>query len=151
MSDLDLELNLPGSSDSQIELLLEMENKCFGSNAWNYKNLQSHFQFHSSAILLENQIRLAYLLFTETEDEVEILRIAVLPEYRRRNLGSFLLNFLFSKNKRILLEVHNKNIDAIKFYESNHFKKIHTRNHYYENNESAYIYEYQAGIFHQES
>lgn len=67
--------------------------------------------------------------------EGDIMRVAVLPEFRRRGIAGALLKQCFSANKldAVFLDVRENNIPAIKLYESFGFEKIGARKNYYSN------------------
>lgn len=95
--------------------------------------------------IIDNNI-VGYISTEFLVDHFDILAIAVLENYRRRNIGSILLNHVIAVCKElnindIFLEVRCNNISAIKFYEKIGFHKISTRKNYYKDtNEDAYIY-----------
>jgi ribosomal-protein-alanine N-acetyltransferase len=73
----------------------------------------------------------------------KILMFAVSPLYRKKRIGSELLNefkkrMIEEKIKYIELEVKTDNIKAINFYQRNGFYIINKLNNFYQNNESAY-------------
>jgi len=85
-----------------------------------------------------NDEEVGFLNYDIIYDRVEIEYIFVKEKDRRNNIASFLMNYLFEEcNMRkcinITLEVRESNITAIKFYESQGFKKIVKREKYYKN------------------
>lgn len=94
---------------------------------------------------IDNNI-IGYIAAELLVDHFDILAIAVLPSYRRQNIGATLLNKLIDVCKElnihdIFLEVRCNNLSAIRFYEKFGFEKISTRRKYYsDTNEDAYIY-----------
>lgn len=71
-------------------------------------------------------------------DEGELLNIAVLENYRNMGIAKELFNFLEEyfkekKAKKIFLEVREKNIPAISFYQKHGFIKNGLRKNYYKN------------------
>lgn len=83
--------------------------------------------------------------FIEIEKHFEIIdlvNIAVLEEYQRDGIATMLINYIFMNMnaEKMLLEVRENNIKAIKFYEKNGFKEINRRKKYY-GNEDAIIME----------
>ena len=94
---------------------------------------------------IDNHI-IAYICAEVLVDHIDILSIAVLKEYRRKNVATLLLNKLFDfcktqKISDVFLEVRQTNINAICFYEKIGFEKISKRNNYYaDTHEDAYIY-----------
>jgi ribosomal-protein-alanine acetyltransferase len=75
-------------------------------------------------------------------EEADLLKICVLPAYRRRGIGKILLEEAkkYAKNngiKKILLEVAVNNPSAIYFYERFGFQKIAQRKGYYKINQTT--------------
>ena len=74
-------------------------------------------------------------------DFIDIINIAVDKNYQREGIGSKLLESIINKyNLRILLEVRESNISALKLYEKFKFKEINRRHKYY-GNEDAIVME----------
>lgn len=67
--------------------------------------------------------------------EGDIMRVAVLPQYRRHGIGKALLEDCFSSNTldRVFLDVRENNTPAIRLYESFDFRSIDIRKKYYAN------------------
>ena len=79
---------------------------------------------------------LSYLLIY---DRVEIEYIVVDNEYKRKGIGSKLLNSINLEGiKNITLEVRESNKEAIAFYKNNGFDIVTVRKNYY-NNEDGYL------------
>ena len=77
-------------------------------------------------------------------DEIEIMNIVVKKSYRGKGIGKALLNEIIKKSqdvncKNIFLEVNEKNIPAIKMYESAGFKQVGRRRRYYNSKDDAII------------
>ena len=70
-----------------------------------------------------------------------LLSIAVLPEHRRRGIGTALIRrvtaIMTAAAKEIVLEVKIRNTEAIKLYEELGFQSIETLEHYYSDGASA--------------
>ena len=71
-------------------------------------------------------------------DEAELLNIAVVDQARRKGVAAMLLdaleNYFMEKNaEKIFLEVREKNLSAINFYEKHGFVKNGLRKNYYSN------------------
>ena len=72
-------------------------------------------------------------------DEADIMNIVVKKSYRKNGIGSLLLKNLINiannlNLNTLILEVNEKNLNAIHLYESFSFEKIGTRKNYYKNN-----------------
>ena len=76
-----------------------------------------------------------YMSMQLAAGEGDIMRVAVLPEYRRLGIGRALLNECFSANKpdAVFLDVRENNVPAIRLYEAFGFKKTGIRKNYYSN------------------
>ncbi len=84
--------------------------------------------------------------------ENEILLICVEKKYRRKGIGSALINYIINKRKyhkpsNIYLEFSKKNRKAKSFYENNGFKYVSLRKKYYTLNnnkkEDALLYNFE--------
>jgi ribosomal-protein-alanine N-acetyltransferase len=86
----------------------------------------------------------AFACSTAIHDELQILEVAVHPEYRARGLGYMLITRVLkeaaAKNiARVILEVRVSNIPAIKLYEKCGFSKDGVRKRYYQDGEDAVL------------
>lgn len=97
------------------------------------------------AVAEENKQVIGYMGFWRIEDEAHITNVAVLPEYRRRKVGTGLigavLDFARSEGiKAYTLEVRAGNEPAKKLYQSFGFKSEGVRpKYYFDNDEDALI------------
>ncbi|MDE5964476.1 MAG: ribosomal protein S18-alanine N-acetyltransferase [Eubacterium sp.] len=86
-----------------------------------------------------------YMSMMLAAGEGDIMRVAVLPEYRRLGIGRALLEECFSSNDPdvVFLDVRENNIPAIRLYESMGFESVGLRKNYYSNpTENAVIMTY---------
>ena len=70
----------------------------------------------------------------EKISEYEILLLYVCKDFRKKGLGTKLLNKIEENNthlKKIYLEVSKNNFEGISFYEKMHFTSAHTRKNYF--------------------
>ena len=60
------------------------------------------------------------------------------PEYQNQGIGSVLLKYIIDnkQDKKIMLEVRSKNINAIKLYQKYDFKIINIRKNYYKDDDA---------------
>ncbi len=97
-------------------------------------------------VLIEDETIVAYMLCSTVLDEINIDRIAVEKDYRKRGLASYLLqsfiNYCRDNGLKIInLEVRSSNDSAIGLYEKFGFKRVGERkNYYHDNNEDAMLY-----------
>ena len=80
---------------------------------------------------------IGFLLYSLIYDRIEIEQFEVTTKERRKGIGDKLLNYLIEKYqntniKNITLEVKEDNIAAINLYKTYGFKKVSTREKYYD-------------------
>jgi len=76
-----------------------------------------------------------FIIFSKVFEVADLTYIVVDPGYRRLGIGRELIKKILkdSKISRIMLEVRESNIGAIRFYESNGFTILRTILNYYGN------------------
>lgn len=126
-----------------------LERQCF-SAPWSEDQFYQAFEqdsFRLWGLISEPEnLVVAYLAVYCVAGELEILNIAVSPQYRRAGLGRLLLatvlqNVAKEGISRALLEVRRSNIPAIGLYECLGFEALGVRPRYYQDtNEDAIIY-----------
>ena len=85
----------------------------------------------NSCVLAEDESQLVgFLVWQETDFEVEVLQIAVLPSYQGQKIATALFDFL-PADKEIFLEVRESNKPALLFYKKEKFEEIARRKAYY--------------------
>ena len=80
---------------------------------------------------------IGFLLYSLIYDRIEIEQFEVITKERRKGIGDKLLKYLIEKYKEkdiknITLEVNEDNIAAINLYKKYGFKKVSTREKYYD-------------------
>lgn len=148
----------PFSPDSAIDHLLLIETSCF-DRPYSKQQLETEFQNRQSTFLgitvdgavleLEHggtPVPLCgYALFyTLADRSVELFRIAILPDARRRGLAGRLLDEIRLratdlKHKKIFLEVSQNNHGACALYEKRGFETVSRRKAYYADRSDALI------------
>lgn len=93
---------------------------------------------------------LAYMGYYRILDEAHITNIAVKPDEKRKGYGKALLSFVLDEMKgngvsKVTLEVNEKNVAAIRLYESFGFRPAGRRKKYYEGVDDALIYWLNTG------
>ncbi len=127
-----------------------IENQCF-TTPWAitfFKYELKHRQTILKVAVFNNQI-VGYVCLRTILDVTYVLNLAVLPEFRRRGIGSMLLQDALQElislkpdTNLITLEVRESNTAAIKLYEKFGFKVIGKRIGYYQKpHEDAVIME----------
>lgn len=86
--------------------------------------------------------RIGLICVLITPDSIDLLDIAVDPQFRRTGIGKKLITFVSDNQKKpIFLEVRASNQTAMAFYESLGFERISVRKKYYSApTEDAIIY-----------
>ena len=90
----------------------------------------------------ENESVIGFIQLEEHYEILDIINIAVDKDNHNKNIGTKLIEFSTknAKAEKIMLEVRESNISAIKLYEKNGFVEINRRKKYY-GNEDAIIME----------
>ena len=130
-----------------FEQIYEIEQACFVEP---YTREQLMYEFNENPL---NKILVAcdedkivgFVDYMITFNSATISQIAVLPNYRKKGLGSKLLEEMeksFPKEiddvvETITLEVRESNINAISFYKKNGYEDVVIKKHYYKNGENA--------------
>lgn len=89
-------------------------------------------------IYKENNINKGFIHIQTGLDIIDLLNIIVKPEYQNQGIGSVLLKYIIDnkQEKKIMLEVRSKNINAIKLYQKYDFKIINIRKNYYKDDDA---------------
>ncbi len=147
--------------------LLSLERKCF-SKPWSHEQFlavfkQSHFfalglwknisqdtenilDIYTSEQRVFEQYLVGYISFYHMLDEMEILNIAVDPQFRELGLGKYILGKTLEKTAeqgihKVILEVRVGNVIARNLYEKFSFECVGKRLKYYtDTGEDACIY-----------
>lgn len=112
---------------------------------WSLRYFLKEFEKSSQHFFVaeENNLIIGYIGLETVSFEAYILKIAVLPEYRRQKVASRLLKFIIDKFtflQKIQLEVRENNHSAIKFYQALGFTETEVKEkYYYDTDEDALI------------
>ena len=89
-------------------------------------------------IYKENNINKGFIHIKNGLDIIDLLNIIVKPKYQNQGIGSVLLKYIIDnkQDKKIMLEVRSKNINAIKLYQKYDFKIINIRKNYYKDDDA---------------
>ena len=124
----------------------EIHKQCF-QNAWSEKEFSDLLNLPTSRLWMNEK---GMLFCSHVADEMEILTFGIIPEFRRQGLGIQLLNQMFeyakeNKINKIILDVAEDNIPAIKLYEKMGFDLTYRRKGYYQKGQvDALIYTKQT-------
>ena len=127
-----------------------VEKRCL-STAWSEEDIQNCISNKNAVynVAIENRKIIGICCFYIVGDDVQLINIAVLPEYREKGIGSMLMDSMLehaekSKAESVSLEVETKNISAIKLYENKGFVKVGIRKNFYAQGDDAYIMQNKA-------
>jgi ribosomal-protein-alanine N-acetyltransferase len=130
---------------SDLARVLEIEDLCY-PNPWSAELFQRELDNHLAAVdLLWVEGELAgYLCSWLVSGELNILNVAVAPDFRRRGAAAALLRHVVEKSRdqgfeRAFLEVRIGNAGAIALYRSFGFKSVSLRKCYYPDGEDALV------------
>ncbi len=112
----------------------------FSVDNFTYKLTRNEFSTNPYLKILtyvEKDKIIGFLLYSLIYDRIEIEQFEVTTKERRKGIGNKLLNYLVEKYqdnniKNITLEVKEDNIAAINLYKKYGFKKVSTREKYYD-------------------
>ena len=123
-------------STEYVSDVAEIEKSCF-SNPWNETVLEGELKNDCSHIYVavENGQAVGYAMLYIVCGEADIIRVAVLPEYRRQGIAEKLLlkSFEVNETNEVFLDVRESNAPAIKLYQSLGFVDTGVRKDYYSN------------------
>jgi len=134
-----------------LDDIVRIERLCFADGAWKVEDLEKQFDYSFAKILVfddsfgesgEPPSAVGFLLFWETGDEVQLMRLGVEPHFQGQGIGSMLLNHLVTESDRrrtYTLEVRESNDGARTFYRRLGFNDIAVRQRYYSDGENAIL------------
>lgn len=125
------------SDHAAIKRVAELEQEIF-PDAWSEKEVESTVsQKHAfCAVAKEEDEITGYFLCYFVLDEWEIARIAVSPDAHRKGIGQKLFDYMLRVCEekgivRMLLDVRESNLPAIRFYQKNGFVTDGIRKNFY--------------------
>lgn len=132
---------------SDIHELVQIENTVFPDDPWKESNFLYEIESNPYAeiyLYIENDTVIGFLDLWITFEQAQIANIGILPDFRRKHIGSNLLAFAVNKAiseccETMTLEVRISNTSAIALYEKFGFTNACVRKHYYENGENALL------------
>ena len=133
-----VQLNLQNAEE-----IFRLEQECF-ELPWKKELIESHLENHLAFGFTEDGVLTGYVLFIES-DCVEILRIGVSRDQRRKGIARQLVADLKDFQKDIILEVSSANSDAIAFYSSMGFVETGKRENYYADGSAAVLLDLPFG------
>lgn len=98
------------------DAVARMEIEVFPENCFNETTVADLFLDGSSWVALNGQEVIGYLIGCRFCDRIDIIRVGVTQEYRRKGVGKLLLDHILTDSKKLLLMVRDTNISAIELY-----------------------------------
>lgn len=132
--------------DVQISLqpsakeIMEMDFLCF-TLPWNeqdYREMQKQPSFNNWLLEIPDVCAVGMLAFQSVPPELEILRLGVHPDWRKRGLAEFMLEQLeilakLDRIESLWLQVHAANKSAVSLYSKLAYKETGGRKNYFRN------------------
>ena len=127
-------MEIKNFSTEYLDGVAEIERACF-SNPWDKPALEAELNNACAHIYVatDGGRVIGYAMVYCVCGEVDIARVAVMPEYRRMGIATQLLKKSFEDNEAecVFLDVRESNAAAIKLYESLGFEEVGVRKNYY--------------------
>ena len=116
-----------------------------GSALWDMRQITEELRldFSNPTVLESDGHIIGYCVFWNVADELQLNNFGIRPEYRRRGLGTLMLNHIMTRYDaekprpgKIILEVSSENLPAISFYKKNGFIETGRRKKYYKKSDA---------------
>lgn len=122
----------------------QVQNRAFFD--WTNDLIDSELRQSRFLVLALDKEYISFIAYRESADFYEIMALGSHNEHHQKGYAYELLKVLKEQaceaSKKIILEVHEQNMSAIKLYESAQFKCIGRRSRYYKDLADALIYEW---------
>lgn len=132
----------------EVEALLQVENECF-DQPWSKQLFKQELDQHNKFYFVakHNGKVVAYIGFETDLFDMNLQKLAVIPDYRDLGIATKLLELSLEKKQilqkeKYFLEVDVNNSPAISLYKKMGFEIINTRPNYYKNGDSCYVMQY---------
>ena len=139
-------MNLRLATAEDAAAVLALERDLFGVDAWSEESVRGELTGpRRVAVVACDPDLVGYAVTATAGDVVDLQRIAVHPERRRRGLAHDLLAAVSAQMtgqagaRRMLLEVSAANGPALAFYAAEGFAEIHRRPGYYRDGSDAVV------------
>lgn len=126
--------------------LVEIDKECFTDEAWTLQSFEDELSHKDRKyyVAYYKGKAIGYIGLWITGEDLNLLKIGVIKEFRNLNIASHLLEkaLEFKKQnslKQFFLEVDEHNIPAINLYQKFGFKTSYTRPKYYKNGASCLV------------
>jgi ribosomal-protein-alanine N-acetyltransferase len=134
-------VSLRPATGDDVAAVHALEVSVFGADAWSEASVREELTGpRRRAVLACDPSVVGYAVTSRVGDVVDLQRVVVHPEHRRRGLARLLLAAV-SMDTRMLLEVSAANDAARRLYEAEGFREIHRRPAYYRDGSDALVME----------
>ena len=134
-------MNLRPATEEDVAAVRALEVSVFGADAWSERSVREELTGpRRRAVLACDPEVVGYVVTSTVGDTVDLQRLVVHPEQRRRGLARSLLEAV-SEGGRMLLEVSASNRGALALYAAEGFQEIHRRPGYYRDGSDAVVME----------
>jgi ribosomal-protein-alanine acetyltransferase len=133
-----------------VAALVALESGIFGRDAWSRAQVEDEVSSPTHVVVVaeHEDAVIGYGCSSVAGDVADLLRIAVVPEFRRCGVASQLLRALHERAAgadRMLLEVASSNVGAQEFYAVHGYAEISRRSRYYANGDDAVVMAHPLG------
>jgi ribosomal-protein-alanine N-acetyltransferase len=117
--------------------VLEIEKQCFPEYPWNENNFISFLRNRNCIGMVIHDLNdpdmndpiMGYMIYELHKNKLVIINLGVDPKYRRKGVGTQLINKLISKlspdrRKSLIAEVRESNLAGQLFFKSNKFRAV---------------------------
>lgn len=132
----------PATADD-VDAVTGLERRTFGADAWSRATVHGELTspLREAVVAVDGTGRVCgYAVVLGIADVADLQRIVVAPAYRRRGVGTALLEACdLAARERTVLEVRADNHAALAFYRRNAFAEILRRRAYYADGADAVV------------
>lgn len=143
---IDNEIEYKPFDNTAISQVAILEKELMPTEAWNSSKLSADYIQKNRSwwyAQLNGEI-IAYAGAMQSDDKMELLKIAVAEDFQHQGIAKNLLSYVANDMRALgcqdcILEVKSSNEKAIAFYKSQAFKQISMRKNYYSDGKAAII------------
>ena len=139
-------ISIKNINEKEIDLCYELDLNTI--SLWSKKQWANELKKEGIKVygLLLSNFVIGICVFQVVLDEAEINFFAVNVKYRKKGYGTYLMNYLIKQCKelninKLILEVSQNNITAVKFYSRFDFCTVGIRRNYYKDGSNALLKE----------
>jgi [ribosomal protein S18]-alanine N-acetyltransferase len=132
------------ATEADIDKICQIE--AAGTGLWNRQQFTAELslEFGNFLVLEADREVIGFAVSWYVADEIQLNNIGIIPEYRRRGMGTRLLDRLVADSYvrmprpgKIVLEVSISNNAAMQFYKKNGFVETGRRKNYYHQSDAV--------------